>query len=48
LRAIGAQLQYGSGSRRENDYVETALVADLPFPPDPRRLGCRTRRRSGS
>jgi predicted amidohydrolase len=47
LRAIGAQLQYGSGSRRENDYVETALVADLPFPPDPRRLGCRTTRRSG-
>jgi hypothetical protein len=40
LRAIGAQLQYGSGSALENDYVETALVADLPFPPDPRRTNC--------
>jgi hypothetical protein len=42
LRAVGAQLEHGSGSRLENDYVETALVADLPFPPDPNRNGCRT------
>jgi len=47
LRATGDQLRYGSGSRLENDYVETALVADLPFPPDPRRPGCRTARPSG-
>ena len=40
LRAVGAQLEHGSGSRLENDYVETALVADLPFPPDPNRKGC--------
>jgi predicted amidohydrolase len=44
LRAIGAQLQFGSGSPREDDYVQTALVADLPFPPDPRRPDCRTAR----
>jgi predicted amidohydrolase len=43
LRAVGAQLVHGSGSRLENDYVETALVADLPFPPDSKRKGCRTR-----
>ncbi|MFL5875953.1 MAG: hypothetical protein ACJ76T_08715 [Solirubrobacteraceae bacterium] len=44
LRAVGAQLEHGSGSRLQNDYVETALVADLPFPPDPKRTGCRTAR----
>jgi predicted amidohydrolase len=44
LRAVGARLEHGSGSRLENDYVETALVADLPFPPDPKRRGCRTAR----
>jgi hypothetical protein len=42
--AVGAQLEHGSGSRLENDYVETALVADLPFPPDRKRRGCRTAR----
>lgn len=42
LRAVGAQLEHGSGSRLQNDYVETALVADLPFAPDPNRNGCRT------
>jgi hypothetical protein len=47
LRALGDRLRYGSGSRLDNDYVETALVADLPFPPDPRRPGCRTARPSG-
>ena len=36
----------GSGSALENDYVETALVADLPFPPDPRRPNCLTTRGS--
>jgi hypothetical protein len=44
LRAVGARLEHGSGSRLENDYVETALVADLPFPPDPKRRGCGTAR----
>lgn len=43
LRAAGAALAPGSGDQREGRYVETALVADLPFPPDPRRTGCRTR-----
>jgi hypothetical protein len=43
LRATGARLAPGSGDVHEGDYVETALVADLPFPPDPRRPGCRTR-----
>lgn len=33
LRAIGEQLAPGSGSPRENDYVETAVIADLPFLP---------------
>ena len=42
LRAVGAQLEHGSGSQLENDYVETALVADPPFPADPNRTGCRT------
>jgi predicted amidohydrolase len=46
LRAIGSQLQFGSGSALEDDYVETALVADLPFPPDPRRPNCLTTRGS--
>jgi hypothetical protein len=40
LRAVGAALAPGSGSALENDYLETALVADLPFPADPRRPGC--------
>jgi hypothetical protein len=34
LRAVGAELAPGSGAALENDYVETAIVADLPFPPD--------------
>jgi hypothetical protein len=42
LRATGAQLAPGSGSALENDYLETALVADLPFPPDRHRKGCVT------
>ncbi len=40
LRATGARLAPGSGDRLENDYVETALVADLPFPADRRRPTC--------
>ena len=32
--AVGAALGPGSGSRLENDYLETALIADLPFPVD--------------
>ena len=42
LRAIGDQLLQGSGSALENDYVETAVVADLPFPVDASRVGCRS------
>ncbi len=44
LRTTGARLAPGSGDPAEGDYVETALVADLTFPPDPRRTGCRTQR----
>ena len=35
-----ARLAPGSGDRLENDYLETALVADLPFPVDRPRRGC--------
>ena len=40
LRATGTALDRGSGDPRENDYLETAVIADLPFPPDPRRPSC--------
>jgi glycerophosphoryl diester phosphodiesterase len=40
LRATAADLAPGSGSPLENDYLETALIADLPFPPDKHRRGC--------
>jgi hypothetical protein len=40
LRAVGAQLAPGSHAGRENEYLETALIADLPFPPDRRRHDC--------
>jgi hypothetical protein len=40
LRATAAALAPGSGSPMENDYLETALVADLPFPPDKHRPAC--------
>jgi len=43
LEAIGRKLAPGSGDPLENDYLETALVADLPFPPNPNRPGCVTR-----
>jgi hypothetical protein len=42
LRRTGTKLAGGSGDRLENDYVETAIAADLTFPPDPRRRGCRS------
>jgi hypothetical protein len=41
LRRIGAKLAASSGSLA-NDYVETAAVADLPFPPDRHRRACAT------
>ena len=40
LRAIGAELAPGSGSPLEDDYAETAVVADLPVPVDRHRVGC--------
>jgi hypothetical protein len=40
LRAVGAELAPGSGAALENDYVQTALIADLPFPVDRGRPGC--------
>ena len=42
LREVGAQLAAGSHSTLENDYLETALVADLPIPADLNRTGCVT------
>jgi hypothetical protein len=40
LRAVGDQLAPGSGAAIENDYVETAVIADLTFPRDPERTPC--------
>jgi glycerophosphoryl diester phosphodiesterase len=40
LREVGAALAPGSGDPRENDYLETAVVADLPYPPVPHRPNC--------
>jgi glycerophosphoryl diester phosphodiesterase len=40
LEATGARLAPGSGDELENDYLETAIVADLPFPPDSSRSSC--------
>jgi hypothetical protein len=40
LRAVGEKLAPGSGDPAENDYVETAVVADLTFPRDRGRVGC--------
>jgi hypothetical protein len=39
MRTIGSQLAAGEGSHR---YVQTALIADLPFPVDRTRRGCVT------
>ncbi len=44
LRNVGGALAPGSGGPLENDYAETAIVADLPFPPDRSRAGCATAR----
>jgi hypothetical protein len=40
LRETGAALDTGSGSPLEDRYVETAIVADLPFPVDGSRRAC--------
>jgi hypothetical protein len=37
LRAVGAELASGTGAQH---YVQTAVIADLPFPVDRRRPGC--------
>jgi hypothetical protein len=37
LRSVGASLAAGTGPRR---YVQTAVIADLPFPIDRNRPGC--------
>jgi len=42
LRGVAAKLAPGSGHRLENDYLETALIADLTYPPDPNRPNCIT------
>ena len=42
LRSVGAALAAGTGSRR---YVQTAVIADLPFPVDRNRPGCEVARR---
>jgi hypothetical protein len=40
LRSVGAALAPGSGKPSEDNYLETALIADLPFPVDHRRPDC--------
>ena len=40
LRAVAGKLAPGSGDALENDYLEGAIAADLPFPPNPRRASC--------
>ena len=40
LRATSEKLVTGSGDPLENDYVETAVIADLPFPVQKNRPGC--------
>jgi glycerophosphoryl diester phosphodiesterase len=40
LRETGAALAPGSGSEIENDYTESAIIADLPFPPNASRPRC--------
>lgn len=47
LREVGGKLAPGSGDELENDYLETALIADLPFPPDPKRASCNAADTSG-
>ena len=45
LRATSGKLAPGSHDPLENDYVETAVIADLPFPVDRERRGCAGLRR---
>ena len=40
LKAVAARMAPGSGDADENDYLETAVAADLTFPPDSRRPAC--------
>src|SRR5690606_35201467 len=40
LRRTGKALLAGSGKKRENRYLETAAIADLPFPPKRKRENC--------
>ena len=40
LREVGGKLAPGSGDALQNDYLEGAIAADLPFPPRPTRRGC--------
>ena len=47
LRALQARLAPGSGDRLQNDYLETAIAADLPFPPDSWRRNCISSPRRG-
>jgi hypothetical protein len=41
LRAVSRRLAPLSGDKLENDYVETAVAADMPFPVRTARRGCR-------
>lgn len=40
LRTTAERLAPGSGRKIENDYAETAIVADLPYPVETKRRGC--------
>jgi hypothetical protein len=46
LRATGDKLAPGSGGPLEDDYVETAIVADLPLPVDRHRRDCSRKTRA--
>ncbi len=41
LRAVQKRLAPLSGDKLENDYVETAVAADMPLPVTTKRTGCR-------
>lgn len=42
LQRVARDLGPDGDGPLENDYLETAIVADLPFPPNPRRPSCAT------
>jgi hypothetical protein len=42
LARVADELSPDGNGPRENDYVETAVIADLPFPVDPKRVSCAT------